>query len=82
MKAFDNGELKVDLDGVRRMMDELLTVMNNETTFRPADPLVVAFKSIWDRLSEVSASSMSMQSSLIIQSNCSAGKHIVNLWLI
>ncbi|OJZ82180.1 hypothetical protein ASPFODRAFT_701161 [Aspergillus luchuensis CBS 106.47] len=56
--AFDNGELKVDLDGVRRMMDELLTVMNNETTFRPADPLVVAFKSIWDRLSEVSASSM------------------------
>ncbi|PWY74702.1 hypothetical protein BO83DRAFT_426303 [Aspergillus eucalypticola CBS 122712] len=44
--AFDNGELKVDLDGVQRMMDELLTVMNNETTFRPTDPLVVAFKSI------------------------------------
>ncbi|GLA72902.1 terpene cyclase [Aspergillus tubingensis] len=49
---FDNGELKEDLDGVRRMMDELLAVMNNETTFRPKDPLVVAFKSIWDRLSE------------------------------
>ncbi|RAK94265.1 terpene synthase metal binding domain protein [Aspergillus costaricaensis CBS 115574] len=56
--AFDNGELKVDLDGVRRMMDELLTVMDNKVTFRPTDPLVVAFKSIWDRLSD---------------SNCSAG---------
>lgn len=48
----------MDLDGVRRMMNELLTVMDNKVTFRPTDPLVVAFKSIWDRLSDVSASSM------------------------
>ncbi|XRM46059.1 hypothetical protein ABZX51_009116 [Aspergillus tubingensis] len=54
--AFDNGELKVDLDGVRGMMDELLTVLNNETTSRPTDPLVVAFKSIWDRLSDSNCS--------------------------
>ncbi|PYH60795.1 terpene synthase family protein [Aspergillus niger CBS 101883] len=51
--AFDNGELKVDLDGVKRMMDELLAVMANEGVFRPRAPLVIAFKSIWDRLSEV-----------------------------
>ncbi|GLA28673.1 terpenoid synthase [Aspergillus phoenicis ATCC 13157] len=56
--AFDNGELKVDLGGVKRMMDELLAVMKNEGVFRPRAPLVIAFKSIWDRLSE---------------SNCSAG---------
>ncbi|CAL00339.1 uncharacterized protein An09g06090 [Aspergillus niger] len=51
--AFDNGELKVDLDGVKRMMDELLAVMTNEGVFRPRAPIVIAFKSIWDRLSEV-----------------------------
>ena len=58
--AFDNGELKVDLGGVKRMMDELLAVMKNEGVFRPRAPLVIAFKSIWDRLSEVSVMSMKL----------------------
>ena len=50
--AFDNGHLKHNPEEARKLVDGLVSIMTDEH-FKPKDPLLVTFRSIWLRLSHV-----------------------------
>lgn len=51
--AFDNGHLKENPEEARKLIDGLVSIMTDDQ-FEPKYPLLVAFRSIWLRLSHVS----------------------------
>ena len=51
--AFDNGHLKKNPEEARKLIDGLISIMT-DARFEPKYPLLVAFRSIWLRLSHVS----------------------------
>ena len=54
--AFDNGHLKTNPDEARKMVEGLASIMKDDQ-FRPENPFLIAFRSIWLRLSYVSVKS-------------------------
>ncbi|KAM0795846.1 terpene synthase metal binding domain protein [Usnea florida] len=51
--AFDNGHLKTNPEEARKLIEGLFSIMSDEQ-FEPEHPLLIAFRSMWLRLSHVS----------------------------
>lgn len=51
--VFDNGHLRHTPEKAKQMMDALLSVMRNEESEHPKDPLIEVHDSVWHRIVKV-----------------------------
>lgn len=51
--VFDNGHLRQTPEKAKQMMDNLLSIMRNEESPYPKDPLIEVHDSVWHRVVKV-----------------------------
>ncbi|KAL9080163.1 MAG: hypothetical protein Q9157_001008 [Trypethelium eluteriae] len=76
--AFDNGHLQKNPEEARKLIDGLVSIMRNEN-FEPEHPLLIAYKSIWLRLSQTSSKGVQNRFAASMTSYVEAVMQQVNL---
>ncbi|KAF2237958.1 terpenoid synthase [Viridothelium virens] len=75
---FDNGHLQKNPEEARKLIDGLVSIMRNEN-FEPEHPLLIAYKSIWLRLSQTSSKGVQNRFAASMTSYVEAVMQQVNL---